>query len=107
MCRQYATVGSLARLPLGLEDDGARTIAKQHASSPVVPVENARECLRADHQRALERPGSQEIIRGGEREDKPRADRLQIERRAVADAEPVLHLNRGGGKGMVRRRGAE
>ena len=39
--------------------------------------------------------------------DKARADRLQVERRAVGDAEARLDRHRGRGKRMVRRRGRE
>ena len=104
---RYAAVGGFARLLLRFEHDGAGAVAEQHAGAAVVPVENSRERLGADHQRALERAGAQEIVRGGQREDEPRAYRLQIEGRAVVDAEPVLHRDRGGGKGVVRRRGRE
>ena len=97
----------VARLLLGFKHNGAGTVSEQHAGAAVVPVENSRECLGADHQRALERAGAQEIVRGGKRENKPRANRLQIEGRAMVDAEPILHRNRGGGKGIVRRRGRQ
>ncbi len=83
---QDAAVGGLAGLPLGVEHDGAGTVPEQHAGSAVVPVENPRECLGADHQGALERACAQEIVRGGEREDKSGAYGLQVECRAVADA---------------------
>ena len=42
------------RLLLRVEHDGAGAIAEQHAGGAVVPVEDARKRLRADHQRALE-----------------------------------------------------
>ena len=86
MRRQYAAVGGFARLRLGFKHDGAGTIAEQHARCPVVPVENPRECLGADHQSAFIGAAAQEIIGSGEREDKPRAYRLQVEGRAVVDA---------------------
>ena len=92
---------------LRLQHDGAGAVAEQHAGAAVVPVEDAREGLGADHQRALERAGAQEIVGGGEREDEARAHRLQVEGRAMVDAEPVLHRDRGRGKGVVRRRGRQ
>ena len=61
----------------------------------------------ADHQRALERAGAQQAVGGRERVDEARADRLQIERRAMVDAEPGLHGHRGRGKGLVGRRGRQ
>ena len=61
----------------------------------------------ADHQRALERAGAQQAVGGGERIDEARAHRLQVERRAMMDAEPGLHGHRGRGKGLVGRRGRQ
>ena len=84
---QNAAIGGFARLLLRFKHDGAGAIAEQHAGAAIVPVENSRECLGADHQRALERAGAQEIVGGGKREDEPRAHRLQVEGRAVVDAE--------------------
>src|SRR6267142_3255637 len=107
MRRQYPAVGGLAGLQLGFKHDSASAIAKQHTGAAVAPVENSGECLGADHQRALERAGTKEIVRGGEREDKPRTYRLQVEGNTMVDAERVLDLDRGGGKGVVRRRGRE
>src|SRR6202035_205223 len=75
--------------------------------SAVVPVENPRESLGADHQRALERAAAQEIVGGGEREDEPGAYRLQVEGSPMVDAEIVLHRNRGRRKGVVGRRGRQ
>ena len=86
MRRQYAAVGGFARLRQGFEHDGAGTIAEQHAGPSVVPIEYSRECLGADHQSAFIRAAAQEIVGSGEREDKPRAYRLQVEGRAVVDA---------------------
>ena len=80
---QHAAVGRLARLLLRLQHDGAGAVAEQHAGAAVVPVENARECLGADHQRALEGAGAQQVVGGREREDEAGAHRLQIERRAM------------------------
>ena len=91
----------------GVQHDGAGAVAEQHAGAAVVPVENSREGLGADHQRALERAGAQETVRGGERENEPRAYRLQIEGRAVVDAESVLDCDRRGREGVVGRRGRQ
>ena len=107
MRRQYATVGRLARLVLGLEHDGAGAVAEQHAGAAVAPVENARERLRADHQRPLVRAGAQEIVGGRQRKDEAGADRLQVEGDAMIDAQRVLDRDRGRRKGVVRRRGRQ
>src|SRR6266851_10172906 len=107
MSRQDATVGAGSRLRLGFEHNGAGAVAKQHAGSPVVPVEDAGERLGADHQRPLERASAQKTVGGGKREDKARTYRLQIECGPVVDPEAVLDGDSGGGKGIVRRRGRE
>src|SRR2546421_4978566 len=102
MSRQDAAVGWLTRLWLRVEHDRPSAIAEQHASASVVPVQNPREGLGTDHQRALEGAGAQETIGSGQREDKARADRLQIKSRTVVDAEIVLHGYRCRRKGIVR-----
>ena len=105
MSGQDAAVGWLTGLELRVEHDRPSAIAEQNASASIVPVENPREGLGTDYERALERAGAQEIIGSGQGEYKPRAHGLQIERRTVVDAEIVLHGNRGRRKGMVRGRG--
>ena len=104
---QDAAVGWRARLLLRLQHDGAGAVAEQHAGGAVVPVENAREGFGADHQRALERAGAQEIVGGRQRKDEARAHRLQVEGRAMGDAEGGLHGHRGGRKSVVGRRGRQ
>ena len=66
---QYATVGGFSGLHLGLEHDGAGAVPEQHAGAAVLPIENARERLGANHQRALVGAGAQEIVGGGERKN--------------------------------------
>ena len=55
----------------------------------------------------LARPPANIEVGGGDRIDEARADRLHVEGKAVPHAEPVLDLDRGRGKGVVRRRGRE
>src|SRR3981081_4174927 len=98
MCGQDATVRGISRLRLGIQDTGAGPVAEQHAGAAVLPVEYPRKRLRPDHERALERTAAQKIVGRGEREHEARAYRLQIERRALVDAELVLHGDRGCGK---------
>ena len=107
MRRQHAAVARFARLRLRLEHDRAGAVAEQHAGAAVVPVENAREGLGADHQRALGGARAQEIVGGRERKHEAGADRLQVEGDAVVDAEAVLHRDRGRRKGVVGRRGRQ
>ena len=102
-----AAVAAAAGLRLRLQHHGAGAVAEQHAGGAVVPVEDAGEGLRPDHQRALVAAGPQQGVDDRQRIDEARADRLQIEGGAVGDAEPGLHRHGGGGKGLVRRRGRQ
>ena len=104
---EHAAVGRLTGLVLRLEHDRAGAVAEQHAGTAIVPVENARERLGADHQRALVGAAAQEIVGGRERKDEAGAHRLQIEGGAMMDAELVLDRDRGRRKGVVRRRGRQ
>src|SRR5882724_7024093 len=104
---QYTAVGGFAWLDLGFEHDGAGAVAEQDTGATVVPIENSGKRLGPDHQRALERARAQVTVRGGKREDKTRADRLQVEGGAVVDTELVLNGDRGRRKGIVRGRGCQ
>ena len=53
MGRQQAAVGGLPVLLLGAQDHGAGAVAEQDAGAAVLPVEQAREGLGADHERGL------------------------------------------------------
>ena len=64
--RQDAAVLAAAELRLRLQHDRAGAVAEQHAGAAVLPVEDAREGLRADHQGALELPGLEEVVGDGE-----------------------------------------
>src|SRR3569833_4554200 len=97
-----AAIGAGAGLWLRRENYRSRPVADQHAGATVVPVEDAGERLSADHQRALVGTRFEEIIRRRQREDKAAAHRLEVERHALMDAEPVLDLQGGRGKGVVR-----
>ena len=104
---QNAAIGLGAGLQLRLHHQGAGAIAEQHAGGAVVPVQNARKSLRPDYQRALEAAAFKHRVDHRKGIDEARTDRLQIEGGAAGDAEPGLHRYRGGGKGLVRRRGGE
>ena len=62
-----------AGLLLRLEHDRAGAVAEQHAGAAIGPVEDAREGLRADHQRALVHARAQQSVGGREREDEIRS----------------------------------
>ena len=92
---------------LRLQHDRPGAVAEQHASRAVLPVEHARERLRADHQRALVRARTRNLSAVVTAKTKPRAHRLQVERDAVRHAERGLDLRGGGGKRVIRRRGRD
>ena len=104
---EHAAVGDRARALLRFQHDRAGAVAEEHAGRAVAPVEDAREGLRADDQRALPLPGLQHRVGRGERIDEAGADRLQVERRARMDAEIVLDGHGARRKSVVRRRGGE
>ena len=89
---------------LRLKNNSSRTIAKQHACRPVGPVKNARKRLRANHQRPFVRARNQKLVGNRQRIDKSRAHRLHVKRRTAMNPECRLHLCRGRGKGIIRRR---
>ena len=76
-----ATRPAVARARLQHDRPGA--VAEQDAGRAVLPVEDAREGLGADHQRALVRAGGQELVGGRHGEDEAGADRLKVEGGAV------------------------
>ena len=94
-----------AELGLRFQDDGAGAVAEQHAGAAILPVEDARERLGADHDGALELPGLEEVVGDGERVDEARAHRLHVEGRALGDAEPGLDAHGGGREGAIGRGG--
>src|SRR5579872_6424481 len=98
---QHAAVGGVVSLLLRLQHDSAGAVTEQDAGSTVVPIEDSRKCFGADHQRALVTARTQKIIGGSEREDEAGTYCLQVEGRAMRDAESVLYRNRRGGKGVV------
>ena len=104
---QNPAVGCSAGLRLHLQHQGAGAVAEQHAGGAVVPVQDTREGLRPDHQRALETAAFEQRVDDRQRIDEARTNRLQIEGGAMGDAEAGLHRHRGGGKSLVRRRGGE
>ena len=69
-----AVGGGLARLLLRLQNHRARAIAEQHAGAAIIPVEDARESLGADHQRALEGAGAV-VLEAQEQPGKAATDR--------------------------------
>ena len=88
---QHAAIVAAAGLLLRLHHDGAGAVAEQHAGGAVVPIEDARERLRADHQRALVGPRAQQAVGDRKPVHEAGAHRLQVERGAARDAEPGLH----------------
>ncbi len=107
MGRENTAVGRSA-LPLaGAQHDCAGAVAEQHAGAAIVPVEDAREGLGADHQHRVRLAAAQEVVGGRQRIDEAGADGLDIERSAAMDAQIVLHPGGGGGKCLVGRGGGQ
>ena len=104
---EHAAVVHRGLARLRLEDERRRTVAEQHAGGPVLPVEQAREGLGADHQRALVRAGAEELVGRRDAEDEARAHCLQVEGCAADHAEAGLHLRRHRREGVVRRGGRD
>ena len=76
---QDAAIVAAADLRLGLQHQGAGTVAEQHAGAAILPIENARERLCADHQGALRLAALDEVVGDVRRIDEARADRLHVE----------------------------
>ena len=100
---QYAAIGRGALALLTLEHDRARAIAEQHAGPAVVPVQDAREGLRADHQRGAGQAVLDQAVGHGHTVDKARAHGLQIESGALVHSERLLHRRRRRRESLVRR----
>ncbi len=107
MRREQTAILARAGLVDRLHDHRARAVAEQDAGGAVGPVEDAREGLRPDHQRALEIAALQVLVGGRDREHEAGTDRLQVEGRTPSDAELGLNRDRGRWKRLVRRRGGE
>src|SRR5690606_6123165 len=73
-----------ARLLGRLDDDRARAIAEEDASSAVGVINEPRQGIGADDEDAVVGPGLDELRADGERVDEPGARRAQIERAGVA-----------------------
>ena len=87
----------------GLEHHGPRAVAEEDARGPVLPVEDAGEDFRADHERAAVLPGAHEKVGGAERIHEAGAHRLHVEGGAAADAELRLQQASARRKHHVRR----
>ena len=90
-----------------LDDNGAGAIAEEHGGTPVGPVENARERLRADHQDTPRQSGPDVGVGGGQRVDEAGAYGLDVERGAMVHAKPVLDVDGRGRKRVVGRRSGD
>ena len=82
---------------------GAGAVAEQHAGAAVLPVEDARVGLGADHQRRPHLPALDEVVGDRQREDEARAYRLHVEGGAAGHAELGLHARGRRREGIVRR----
>ena len=101
---EHASIRGAACTGLRAQHGGAGAIAEEHAGLAVVPVEDARIGLGADDERRLGSAAADHAVGHRKRANEARAHGLDVEGDAAGHAEPGLHLGRGGGKGVVRRR---
>ncbi len=86
------------------QNEGSGSIAEKDASATILPVKNARECLRPDHERGTRLAEAQRVVGNRQCKDEPGADGLNVEGGAAPHPEPRLHLCSSGGKGVVGSR---
>jgi len=99
--REHTSIGRPARRRI--QHDRPGPVAEQDAGAAVLPVEDPRKGLGADHQRGARLTQPQGVVGGRQRKDEPRAHRLHVERGAALHAEPRLELDRGRREGLVGR----
>ena len=80
-----------------LHDDGARAVAEEHERRAVLPVEDAREQVAADDERALREPAGEHPVRLGERVHEAGASGREVVGGRIGRTEPV-------GEDRARRR---
>ncbi len=114
MCRP-----SERRCVVNMPAPSASSTATASSTTAPAPSPNSTQVVRSVQSRMREKvsapitsarrklPAFEEIIGRRHGEDEAGAHRLQIERRAMGDAEPGLHRHRGRREGVVRRRGGE
>ena len=73
-----------------LEHDGAGAVTEENRGAAIAPVDNATQRLGTDHERAFRIAEFDELVRNRERVDETAAGSFNRERRAIADAEPIL-----------------
>src|SRR3954451_23562938 len=91
---ENSTILARAVFALRLHNARARAISEQHAGGAILPIDDAREGLRSDHQGALECAGLEQAIDRDQPEHEARADSLQVEGGTVADAQASLYGDR-------------
>ena len=104
---QDPAIGSSTLAFLRLEDDRAGAVTEQHAGAAVVPVEDAREGLRADHQGSRCKAVLDQAVGHRDAVDEAGTNRLDVEGRSAGHAQPGLDACGRGRKGFVGRRGRE
>ena len=83
------------------EHNGARAVAEQDAGRAILPVEDAAERFRPDDQRVGRRACADHAFRDRDGIKKARADRADIERDAIVDAECCLNQRRARRESLV------
>ncbi len=86
-----------------LQNGGSRAIAKQHTSIPVLPIDNAGELVRSDHQDGIIGARHDELMPHLQPVDETRAGGFHVKGRSAESPDLPLHQTRRGWKGHIRR----
>ncbi len=91
---------------LACNNHSTRAIAEQYASRAIIPIQNARQHFRANHQRSLGLSAAYVQVCGIHGIDETAAHSLHVEGRAtIFDAEFVLQNTGRAGENLIRSRG--
>ncbi|ENN85877.1 hypothetical protein RHSP_17726 [Rhizobium freirei PRF 81] len=103
-CGQHAAIRVGAAPLARFENQRTGAVTEENAGRAIRPIEDAGKRLGADDQHTLGKAAANIGVGSRHRIDETAADGLNIEGKAVMHAEPVLNIDRGCRKGVVRRR---
>jgi hypothetical protein len=96
-----------ARFVRRFQHHRAGAVAEQDAGTAILPVDDAGEGVRSDHQRPPRRPVRMKRSGDVHGVDEAGADRLHVEGGAAVTTQTMLQLSGDAGKNMIRRGGAQ
>ena len=91
----------------GAEEHGTGAVTEQHTGAAVLPVQDARVDLAADHQHAVRVAGADHAVSDRQCVDEPGAGGGDVEAETAGHAERRLHAQRRGREGLIRRAGGQ